>query len=589
MSQPTPLMQALRKRMPMRDLLRVLRLFVTRYRRDAAIVLGSLLIANILEGIGIIALLPLLNVATGQAQSDNSIAAAFTGFVEKAGLPPTLGALLTIIVAIALLKSALTFVGTKYVGYTTARIQTDLRLDFLRSMLGARWSYFTSQPAGRLTNAMGTEPERAASAILYAVMLLASLIQGGIYITAAFLISPYVALAAIVTGFGMIAILSWFTRMSRSAGEAQTTILNSMLGRFVDALQGIKPIKAMALENRFVPMLEHEVTALRTALRGQVFASTTVRSFQEPVATIVLAIGLFVCLTWFNVPIIDLMVLAVLFWRAVQTLGGFQKTAQSMVVQESALWSLLDATRAAQKQCEEVAGSPPPPLAQNLTFERVSFAHGQKQVLEEISLVIPANQLTAVVGPSGTGKTTIADLAIGLYRPQSGDIRIDGVSLANIDLYAWRAMIGYVPQETALFAGTILTNVTLGDENFTEADAEAALRAAGAWDFVQSLPLRLLSSTGERGQHLSGGQRQRIAIARAMIRKPRLLVLDEATTALDPATERAICATLRELAKNVTILAISHQPAMVDTADHVYRIENDTALSAERTSVRATA
>ncbi len=589
MSQPSPLMQALRKRVPMRDLLRVLRLFVTRYRRDSAIVLGSLLIANILEGIGIIALLPLLNVATGQAQSGNSIAAAFTGFVEKTGLPPTLGVLLTIIVAIALLKSALTFVGTKYVGYTTARIQTDLRLDFLRSMLGARWSYFTSQPAGRLTNAMGTEPERAASAILYAVMLLASLIQGGIYITAASLISPYVALAAIVTGFGMIAILSWFTRMSRSAGEAQTTILNSMLGRFVDALQGIKPIKAMALENRFVPMLEREVTALRTALRGQVFASTAVRSFQEPVATIVLAIGLFVCLTWFNVPIIDLMVLAVLFWRAVQTLGGFQKTAQSMVVQESALWSLLDATRAAQKQREEVAGNPPPPLAQNLTFDRVSFAHGQKQVLEGISLVIPANQFTAVVGPSGTGKTTIADLAIGLYRPQSGDIRIDGVSLTNIDLYAWRAMIGYVPQETALFAGTILTNVTLGNESFTEADAEAALRAAGAWDFVQSLPLRLLSSTGERGQHLSGGQRQRIAIARAMIRKPRLLVLDEATTALDPATERAICATLRELAKNVTILAISHQPAMVDTADHVYRIENGMALSVERTSVRATA
>jgi ATP-binding cassette subfamily C protein len=589
MSDPSPLLQMLRKRIPMRDMLRVLRLFVTRYTAESAIVLGSLLVANILEGIGILTLLPLLNVATGQGPANGRISEALTDSLGWFGLPPTLGVLLSVIVVITLLKSAITFVGSKYVGYTQARVQTDLRLDFLRAILGASWSYFTSQPAGRLTNAMSTEPERAASAIFYAVTLLAMLIQGFVYIGAAFLISPYVALAAIVTGFGMITLLSLFTRMSRSAGEAQTSILNSMLSRFVDALQGIKPIKAMALERRFMPMLEREITSLRLALRRQALASTAVRSLQDPIATIVMAIGLFVCLTWFKVPIIDVMVLAVLFWRAVQTLGGFQKTAQSMVVQESALWSLDEATRLAAKQREVSQGAPPPRLTSELMFERVIFSYGERRVLDGLSLKVSANKLTAVIGPSGTGKTTIADLAIGLYRPQSGDIKVDGVSLSTIDLRDWRDQIGYVPQENTLFAGTIISNITLNDEQFTENDAKAALRAAGAWDFVQMLPKGLHSSAGERGLQLSGGQRQRIAIARAMIRKPRLLILDEATTALDPETERAICATLRDLSKDVTILAISHQPAIVEIADKVYRIENGAVVGATQDAIHADA
>ncbi len=588
MSERPSLLAMLRKRLPMRDLLRVLALFVRRYPAESAIVLGSLLVANILEGIGILALLPLLNIAVGQGH-DNWISRALTDALAMVGLPPTLGVLLVLIVVLVLVKSALTYVGTKYVGFTMARVQADLRLDFLRAMLGARWGYFTQQASGRLTNAMSTEPDRAAAAILYAVTLLATLLQGSVYIFAAFLVSPYVALGAVATGFAMIAAMSWFTRLARSAGEDQTTILNSLLARFVDALHGIKPIKAMALERRFMPLLEGEVKDLRAALRRQAVATTAVRSFQEPVATIVMTAGLFVCLTWFRLPIIDVMVMAVLFWRAVQTLGGFQKIAQSMVVQESALWSLDEAIRVATKQRETTAGGAAPRLHDSVVFDRVSFAHGDKQVLKDLSLTVAANRMTAVVGPSGTGKTTVADLSIGLYRPQSGEIRVDGVPLSGVDLHAWRETIGYVPQETTLFVGSIFANVTLGDERFTEADAEAALRAAGAWDFIASLPQGMHNPVGERGLQLSGGQRQRIAIARAMIRKPSLLILDEATTALDPATEHAICATLRDLAKSVTILAISHQPAIVETADVVYQLANGAAVAIEKDAARATA
>ncbi|MBS4048015.1 MAG: ABC transporter ATP-binding protein [Alphaproteobacteria bacterium] len=568
---------ALKRRLPLRDLGRVMQFFFNRYPYASATVIGSLLIANILEGIGILTLLPLLNIATGQSGAGNHIVTTFTGFLTSIGLSPSLGGLLVFMVLTVLLKSALTWLGMKYVGYTMARVQTDLRRDFIHSMLTARWSYFTSHPPGQLANTIGNEPERAANAIFYGVTLLVTLIQVIVYVGAAFLVLPLVALAAITTGLIMSVALSWGTRMARSGGAAQTESLKLLLSRFIDALQGIKAIKAMAFEKRFLPLLEQETSGLNRALERQVVANTAVRALQEPIATIAMAAGLYVTLTFFNIPLVEVMVLALLFWRAVQAIGGVQKIAQSMVAGESALWSLLDATGRAKAATEQTKGQNPPRLKTAITLAGVTFAHGDRPILTNLSLSIPANRITAIVGPSGTGKTTIADLVIGLYRPQHGTICIDDVSLGDIDLHAWREMIGYVPQETTLFAGSILLNVTLGDSNLGAEEAEVALRAAGAWDFVSSLPDGIHTVAGDRAQHLSGGQRQRIAIARALVRQPRLLVLDEATTALDPATEDEICQTLRQLSQEITILAISHQTAIVRSAHQVYELENGRA------------
>jgi ATP-binding cassette subfamily C protein len=139
-------------------------------------------------------------------------------------------------------------------------------------------------------------------------------------------------------------------------------------------------------------------------------------------------------------------------------------------------------------------------------------------------------------------------------------------------------MIGYVPQETLLLHDTVLVNITLGDKELKAVDVENALRAAGAWDFVQDMPKGMRAVVGERGHKLSGGQRQRIAIARALVHQPRLLILDEATTALDPENEVAICETLLKLNEKLTILAISHQPAILAAAERAYRLEHGKAI-----------
>ena len=208
----------------------------------------------------------------------------------------------------------------------------------------------------------------------------------------------------------------------------------------------------------------------------------------------------------------------------------------------------------------------------------MGFEYDRKHpVFSDLSLRFEAGSLTALAGPSGAGKTTIIDLITGLLLPRNGAVELDGVNLQDIDIKAWRNLIGYVPQDTILLHDSILHNLNLGDPELTEEDAERALRAAGAWEFVSRLPEGLQTVVGERGGKLSGGQRQRVVIARALMSRPRLLILDEATSALDPETEEAVRQTMEGLKGELTILAISHNRAMMQAADRIYHLSQGSA------------
>jgi len=253
-------------------------------------------------------------------------------------------------------------------------------------------------------------------------------------------------------------------------------------------------------------------------------------------------------------------------------LGKIQKYYQKMVAAGSAYWSLQEAVDEAANSREDVAGEPAPRLDKGISLRSVSFAHDERKVLDNVSIEIPAGCLTTLIGPSGSGKTTVLDLIMGLHRPTEGEVLIDGVPMQKVDIRSWRRQIGYVPQETLLLHDSVFNNVTLGDPDLDESQAERALRAAEAWDFVAAMPDGLHATVGEGGARFSSGQRQRIMLARALAHNPRLLVLDEATSALDPTSEAEICATLTHLAGRLTILAVSHQPALAEVADRVYRL-----------------
>jgi ATP-binding cassette subfamily C protein len=546
----------------------------------------ALLLAGIAEGIGLSALLPLVSTVVGSQAGGGPSAAASGSGLEKTvtealsvlGLTPTLGTLLVVFVLTILLKNGLLFVAYKRVGYTVAHVATDLRLTFLRTLLRARWEYLLRQPVGALANSMATEAKRSANAYYRGATMAALTIQVLVYTSVALLVSWQTTLTALAAGLILAYTLKRLIRKARRAGIRQTDMSKSLLRHLTDTLQSIKPLKAMGREHQADTVLEKKTTSLNKALQKQVLSKELLKAIQEPLLTIILAGGLYVVLVYWRFPLATTMVLAFLLARIVKQVSKVQQHYQELAILESAYWSLQNILEGAEKERESAPGTRIPSLNHAIRLGRISFAYGEHRVLQNTSLTFPVGLLTAIVGPSGVGKTTVADLITGLLRPQEGEVWIDDLPLQQVDIMKWRTMIGYVPQDTLLLHDSVLINVTLGDPELSEEDAEYALRAAGAWEFVTAMPQGMYSTVGERGDILSGGQRQRIAIARALVHKPKLLILDEPTSALDRDSEEAICETLQQLSGKYTILTISHRDTLVCAADRVYELQNGRAL-----------
>jgi subfamily B ATP-binding cassette protein MsbA len=211
-----------------------------------------------------------------------------------------------------------------------------------------------------------------------------------------------------------------------------------------------------------------------------------------------------------------------------------------------------------------------PSVSGHVAAEHVSFAYDPRQpVLTDVSFEAKPGELVAIVGPTGAGKSTIMNLLHRLYDPTEGRITIDGLDLRQVTLESWYRQIALVPQETILFGGTILDNIRYGNQDATEEAVMEAGRAAHAHDFIMDLPDRYQTLVGERGINLSGGQRQRIAIARAVLKNPRVLLLDEATSALDTESERLVQEALERLMKGRTTFVVAHRLTTIQRADRI--------------------
>ena len=212
-----------------------------------------------------------------------------------------------------------------------------------------------------------------------------------------------------------------------------------------------------------------------------------------------------------------------------------------------------------------------------ISFNEVSFSYAQRAdipVLKGVSFEINKNAQVALVGSSGSGKTTIASLILNFYQVQKGEIRIDGNEIADYDLSYLRAQMAYVPQDVLLFSGSIYENIVFGNPNASKAEVESAAKKANAWEFISSFPDRLDTEVGDRGIQLSGGQKQRIAIARAILKNPTILILDEATSALDSESEKLVQDALEVLMKGRTSIVIAHRLSTVKKADQILVLDN---------------
>jgi ATP-binding cassette subfamily C protein len=548
--------------------------------------LALMLLSGIFEGVGLSAMLPLLTIALGSFKvgtmgAEQKVTAAeqmVRSIFDGLGISPTLEFLIIMIFIAILLKTVLALIANKRVGYTVAQVTADLRHQTLRAFILARWEFHLTQPVGKLTAALGNETARAARAYAAGVSLIVAAIHAIIYVSVALLVSWRATLIALAAGTLFWYPLNRFVKKAKKAGNRQIKVRRSLSSFFVDTILSLKSLKAMAREDRAEGILIYKTDKLKNTLKKEVINKLSLSAYQEGMTVTFSLIAIYIAIVIGGMAPETVLILIVLLRRILTKLGKVQKQYQVMGIQEAGYWSMTEIVEKARKVREKHFGNQKPTLERSVRLEGVTFDYSKGKLFNDLSLVFPAGEITAIVGPSGSGKTTIVDLIIGLLRPQKGEVWIDDLPLVQVDLHQWRRMIGYVPQETLLLDDSVFINVTLGDPDITEKEVQEALRKAEVWDFVETLPKGVYSSVGQRGLRMSGGQRQRLAIARALTLKPKLLVLDEATTALDPKTEADICETLRMLRGELTILAISHQPAILNIADWSYRLESGKAV-----------
>jgi ATP-binding cassette subfamily C protein len=309
-----------------------------------------------------------------------------------------------------------------------------------------------------------------------------------------------------------------------------------------------------------------------------------VRAIQEPIFILFLMAGIYLEHSLFAMSMQQILGSIMVLFLLSQAIGDVRAAMQRVMVDSSSFWSLTRLIEETEAQAEPLHGGSQPRTEGGVRLENLSFGYGDKPILKNVDLEVPPHAVTTVLGASGAGKTTIADVLIGLNRPDQGRVLVGDIDLEEIDTVAWRRQLGYIPQETVLFNDTIGNNVTLSDEAISQDSVIAALKAADAWDFVSALPGGIDYVIGVRGSRLSGGQRQRLSIARALCNNPQFLILDEATSALDRETAVEIANGIRKLIGEKTILAITHQPIWVDAADRVYEMRAGVVKSAEAKS-----
>lgn len=556
-------------------MLKVIRLFLLNKEANPYLVVSCLLLASLAEAVGIGTLLPVISiVASGNGEGGSALASVIDGLFEWVGFTPSLGGLVLIVTAFMLLKAALTYAAMAYAVSAASRVSLALRKRLAAAIMNARWRYFSDQRSGKIANTIGREASQAGDAYVTAASVVAAVIQVAAYAVIAIAISPALAFFALAAGTAITLILQHYVKVARRAGYQQTDRMATLTTLVVDMLANIKPLKSMQRQNQMLGSVYRVAEKLRHSFIKKELSKAGLARGGDSLRAIAAALGIYVGSAFLAVPFAELLVSAIVFNQIISVVSKLQRLVQVAVSLESSYVRVLQAIEEAEAECEVNSGHHEPDAAHlSCRFEGVGFSYSGRPILNSVDIVIPAQAITVLSGPSGAGKTTIVDLLIGLHQTDEGRILIGSHPISEIDLAAWRKQIGYVPQELTLFHDTIRMNLTLGDPSISDADVALALRQAGAADFVSDLPQGLDTDVGEMGGKLSGGQRQRISLARALVVRPKILILDEVTSALDPITEAEIVDNIAQLRGHYTIVAITHRPAWTRVADKLYSVE----------------
>ena len=543
----------------------------------AGLALALAAAVGLTEGFALVMLVPLLSLAGVEVQGGaEAIASRLEGVFRAMGMNPTLVSVLILYVTVTVIQASL--VHAKAIADTAAvhRYTLSLRTRLYTALTQAEWLTVARMRSSDFTFALTTAADQVENGASNLLHMIASALVALVYLAFALRLSPQ--MSAVVIGAGVLLLVMQRVRRAsgRTGGKLVTSRTQELYATASEQLGGLKTARSYGHEQRHLGLfidIAREINSSRMALT-RAFAATR---WQMTVASvIVLSAILYVAIEVLALPTASILLLLFLFSRLVPRVVDLQHTYQQVASATPALETIESLIASCNAAPEGRAGGVPAPvLSQGIELRDVSFsydkAEGNMQVAS-LDMTIDAGRTTAIVGPSGAGKSTVADLLLGLLRPSSGEILVDGVNLAGVDLASWRAQIGYVAQDTFLFNDTVRFNLDWAKPGARETEMHEALEQSAALGFVLELPDGFDTVIGERGVRLSGGERQRLSLARALLRKPRLLILDEATSALDYANEEKIFDAIARLHGGMTIVIITHRLATVESADRVYRI-----------------
>jgi len=545
------------------------------WQREVLLV-AIVLLNGAVQGIGIASIWPIVALVSGgggcASGKPHSMGNQVVRALDWLGLPCNVDVLLGVIAVVSLVSFVLTSAGAIFIGRTVANVTTRMRLRLINAVVRARWIYFTAQPTAKFITAVSSDGDRAAAAFRASGNVIASMTRVLVYLAIALWVSWQFFLAGVAVTILLWLCVTRFMRIAKEAGRGKTRHTYLLNKDITDSLTNIKALKAMNRHGFIAQAFVKNVHALRDALAAETYSEAAIRAIQEPVLIQFLLGGIYVAYTFFGMGLGEIIGSVIVLAGLSNAIGDVRGAMQRVLIDSSAFWAMIRLIRDTEAEAEAIHGGVAPQYDAGCSLDKVDFAYGTAPVLKQVSLDIPSHAVTAIIGSSGSGKTTIADLLVGLHVPGDGKVLVGGRDLAEIDILSWRRQIGYIPQETILFNDTIANNVTLGDATIGRENVIAALKAADAWDFVSALPGDIDYVIGVRGSLLSGGQRQRLSIARALCNDPQFLILDEATSALDRETAVEIAAGIRKLVGQKTIFAITHQPIWIDAADKVYEM-----------------
>ncbi|MFD1985197.1 ABC transporter ATP-binding protein [Mesorhizobium newzealandense] len=541
-----------------------------------------LILGSLTEGISILLLVPLLHLV-GRADQDFAVKLPNNEVVRWLAPDGTLQltTVLCVLVGLVAVQAAFNRFKSVYMARLLFDFINRVRMNLFESIGKARWGVFTRMRSSDLDHALTGDIDRVQGAAFSLLMLvqIAVLLAG--YLLVSVFISPVMTLFAVVIGVLMFVALRPFRARATAFGRVLTANRQDQYRTVSEFLGGIKVAKSLNVEATYFAQLQATLEKMKADNVDYVRNSTIGTAVFQVASVVGLSLFIYVALVRFNLSLAEIVVLLLVFMRIAPRFMDMQTQAQQLLINLPAYAAMrsLQARFDAEREPDgaEAGEGGKLSLATGLNVRGVCFGYGDdpaKMVVRDITFGLPAGKVTALIGPSGSGKSTIADMLLGLLEPTAGKMLVDGVEIDAANRRRWRDQVAYVPQDVFLLHDTIAANLRLAAPQASDEDLWTALRSAHAGEFVERLDLGLETVVGDRGVRLSGGERQRIALARALLRKPSLLILDEATSALDWQNQSLIARSIDGLRGTMTILTIAHRPSMIAFADWVVAMEN---------------